>query len=153
MPRKKAVRATETRADVIDKIFTQVDPEIVAAGLLGAVAARGGLVPPLTQLLMSITADGGVAESIKNTWMDVAKLGSVGWMAGEFAYTNVQTLVGLFSPPPNATESEKKALISSQAIMASGAMEGMMMMAFMKNKEAQRTLIEAVKGIGEVIPL
>ena len=30
---------------------------------------------------------------------------------------------------------------------------GMMMMAFMKNKDAQRTLIEAVKGVGEIVPL
>jgi len=144
MPRKKAANATQSRAEVIDKIFAQVDPEIVAAGLLGAVAARGGLVPPFTQLLMSMTSEGGVAESMKQNWMDIAKFGSVGWMAGEFTLTNLETLFGLFTKP-DATPEEKKAVISSSAIMASGMMEGMLMMAFMK-KPGSMTMIQSLIG-------
>lgn len=147
MTRKKAVSRMETHADLVDKIFAQVDPEIVAAGLLGAVAARGGLVPPFTQLLMSMSTEGGVAESMKQTWMDVAKLGSVGWMAGEFALMNLQTLLGLFVKP-DATEAEKKVVISSSAIMASGMMEGMLMMAVMKGPIGQKLIEGALGGNG-----
>ena len=66
MPRKATSKAVEA-ATAIDKVFEQVDVEVLLAGALGAVAARGGIVPPFTRMLMAIGSMSTGTDAIANT--------------------------------------------------------------------------------------
>ena len=134
MPRKKAVRATESASDVADKLLAQIDPEIVLAGALGAVATAGGITPPLTRLLMAVGGNVDLGSDIANkagqTWYDVAQWGSPILFALGMSFGD------------NSPDKQVKA--STQAVVAAGAMEAMMMMAFMKNPNAMQALTSLI---------
>lgn len=126
--------------DSIDKLVQQIDPEVILAGMLGAIAAGGGITPPLTRILMSLGGSPGTSANADlvsafgaaaaSTWYDVAKWGS------PLAFT-----IGLVSPSyspdyvdgKKVTVEERKAQVYQRALMASGALEAMMMMSAMKN--------------------
>jgi len=126
MTRKKPVSATQTRADVADKLLAEIDPEVLLAGALGAVATAGGITPPLTRMLMAVGGNVDLGSDIANkagqAWYDVAQFGSPVLFALGMSFGD--------SKPDSAQKA------SAQAVVAAGAMEGMMMMALMKNPNA-----------------
>lgn len=132
MPRKKAANATQSAADIADKLLAQIDAEVLLAGALGAVATAGGITPPLTRLLMAVGGNVDLGSDIANkaaqTWYDVAQWGSpilfaLGMTFGE-----------------SGGSQDKNVKATTQAVIAAGAMEAMMMMAFMKNPNAMSAL-------------
>ena len=147
MPRKAEKKAADA-ADAWDKVFAQVDPEVLLAGTLGAIAAKGGITPPFTSLLMSLSGDEGIAEKLKDSWMKVAELGSVGWMAGDLTLRQLSPLIDLLTGnhDSGATDEEKKKAVAGYAVMASGAFEAMLMMTFAKNPEFQKAVYDMMSG-------
>jgi hypothetical protein len=130
MTRRKAVSKAQDAVNMADKLLAQVDPEVLLCGALGAVATAGGITPPLTRLLMSIGGNVDLGSDIANkagtAWYDVAQFGSP-----------ILFALGL-SFGDNASTPAAKA--SQQAVIAAGAMEAMMVMAFMKNPAAMEML-------------
>jgi len=138
MTKAKPVSKAMERAEIADKLLAQIDPEVLLCGALGAVATAGGIVPPLTRLLMSVGGNTDLGSDIANkaatAWYDVAQFGSP-----------VLFALGLTFGEDSAPAAQAKA--STQAVIAAGAMEGMMMMAFMKNPAAMESLSKLV-GMG-----
>lgn len=136
MPRKKAVKATESAVSMADKLLAQIDPEIVLAGALGAVATAGGITPPLTRVLMAVGGNTDLGSDIANkaaqTWYDVAQWGSP-----------ILFALGMTFGDSGGSQ-DKSVKATTQAVVAAGAMEAMMMMAFMKNPNAMSALASLV---------
>ena len=136
MPRKKAANATQSRVETLDKLLAQIDPEIVLAGALGAVATAGGITPPLTRLLMAVGGNVDLGSDIANkagqTWYDVAQWGSP-----------ILFALGLSFGESGGSQ-DKSVKATTQAVVAAGAMEAMMMMAFMKNPNAMQALTSLI---------
>jgi len=134
MTKAKAPSKAMERAEIADKLLAQIDPEVLLAGALGAVATAGGITPPLTRMLMAVGGNTDLGSDIANkaaqTWYDVAQWGSPVLFALGLTFGE------------NAPDAEKRA--STQAIVAAGAMEAMMMMAFMKNPSAMESLSKLV---------
>lgn len=153
MPRKKAANATQTRADVLDKIFAQVDPEVMAAGVLGAIAVYGGVTPPLTRLLASFARQG--ARAVDDDYIRAANESARDQaLINDYHKRHGQAVTGSYdwtTMPTDATDDEAAAFRRRNALMASGAMEGMMMMTLMKNKELMNKLYDTGKDIGAAI--
>jgi len=146
MTRKKAVSRTETRADLLDRVLARVDPEVVAAGLLGALAASGGLTPPLTRLLQTINTE---ADKDYTSLFNV--IGPV------FVYTQTQRLVDILTGSGNEESGTTAGdAVKMRALIASGMMEGMLMMTFVKNKEALSSVVgiarSGIQAAGEALP-
>lgn len=147
-PRKAQAQAKETKADLIDKLVKEVDPEVLLAGALGAIAAQGGITPPLTRLLMVFDSNIGqdliASSEATKTWYDVAKWGSpLLWALG----------VGNSA---STSSTESGAQITSRAMIASGALEAMLMMNLVKNPETLKAVLgtgkELVSGL-KVLPV
>ena len=144
MPRKKAASPSQTRADMLDKLFSQVSPEVLLAGMLGGLATMGGITPPLTRMLVALSGDDGPSADLRShfekvagsAWWNVVQLGSPASFIGTF-------LMG--SGTENGTVN--KVPIEQYALVASGIMEGMLMMAFMQNPEAQKVVLSAVDAL------
>jgi len=60
-PTKKAISKAQEASKALDRIFAEVDPNLVLAGLLGGTATAGGVIPPFTRLL---TTMGGSSQDI-----------------------------------------------------------------------------------------
>lgn len=134
MTRKKAVNATQNAVSMADKLLAQIDPEIVLAGALGAVATAGGITPPLTRMLMAVGGNtdlgSDIADKAAQTYYDVAQWGSPILFALGMSFGESQP------------STQQKA--TTQAVVAAGAMEAMMMMAFMKNPNAMSSLASLI---------
>jgi len=68
----------DTGADIIDKIFAQVDPVVAAAGLLCAASTSYGILPPLTSIVNTLTdkeVQSGIVDAL--TWSPVSQV--IGW--------------------------------------------------------------------------
>lgn len=187
---KKAQTKTETHADALDKLLKEIDPEVILAGSLGALAAYGGVTPPLTRILATfddimgdLTKSGvhlpsvtpvsgdeatkGANDAI-NSFFNILKLASpASWVTGVpdpvQAVTDVWTigspLLWVLNPFGSAwgvggsggggggTEKDRATQIQMRGLMASGALEAMMMMTLMKNPGTIVAIGEAVKGI------
>lgn len=151
--------AKETKADALDKVFDQIDPEVVLAGALGAVASMGGIIPPFTRLLMMFGGASGNQQDLSSDLKQASTNLGVGAlfnpiMAPAALWTGIASLV---VGANEQTDPEKqKAAIAQAALAASGAMEGMLMMSIMKHPEILTTIIrqpaEMLKGIGEIVP-
>lgn len=133
-----AQRNIESKAEIIDKLVKEIDPEIILAGALGAIAASGGITPPFTRLLMGtgaiVDGDMTVAKEAAKTWFSVAR-----W-ASPIAF--------IFDMGDDSTgnlPADQKA--TARALAASGALEAMIMLSFAKNPEALRAVSEAIGGI------
>ena len=151
MPRKKAANATESRVDVVDKIFAQVDPTEAALGVLGALATRGGLTPPFTRLMMSIANDG--ADEVAKDWTNVAlKIGSplYAWQSSEYGFFgNLTRLFSKLNPDGSAKSEEQQDIDNkSAAAMSMGAAEYILMYNLFSNPEFQKKMFEMVSGSG-----
>jgi len=148
-PTKKAISKAQEASKALDRIFAEVDPNLVLAGLLGGTATAGGVIPPFTRLL---TTMGGSSQDIN--------LLIQGLQAAQYGYSSLSgVLPGLFAiysgykaqdgstPAPDPT---------TAALFASGALEAMLMYKAFSNPELMKTIIgmpaELIKGVGEFVP-
>jgi len=150
-PTKKAISKAQEASKALDRIFAEVDPNLIIAGFLGGTAAAGGLVPPLTRLL-SIVNTAGSSQDYQRLFEigNVFAYGPGGLIPGLFRlYLGEQERAG--GPAPGEQES-----IAQYALFCSGALEGMLMYNAMKNPEVLKGIIgmpaEILKGIGEIVP-
>lgn len=144
-------RVATDSAELIDKIFAQVDPTEAALGILGAIATRGGLTPPFTRLMMSIANDG--AEKVAKDWVDLSLKATSPlylWQSSEYGFFG--TLSRLFSklnPDGSKKTTEQQELDSkSSAAMSMGAAEYILMYNLFSNPEFQKKMFEMVSGSG-----
>lgn len=138
MAKHSKVNPAETKADVLDKIFKDVDAEIVLAGMLGATAAAGGLTPPLTRLLQTFN------EALTGEGNDYLKVLGLVSPAAAYAYLGT-SLADLIMGVAKDSAIPEQDRIKVYGLMASGALEAMIMMNLVKNKE----LMNQVLGIGK----
>jgi len=167
MTRRKAVSNAQTKADVIDKIFSQVDAEVILVGALGAVASAGGIVGPFTKLMQTMSSFGGLglADSLvdgaskvasETDWWNIAKVMSpISWVTGvpDFGKAASETITAasplawvLTGSATTAEEVSKQ--VQMRALMASGAIEAMIMMTLVKNPKTFEAIAGAVSSMG-----
>lgn len=165
MPRKKAANATETHAEAIDKIFSQVDAEVLLAGALGGIASAYGMYGPFTRLMMGISASSGMTQDVLSSITKDADskrglLDAATFLAAGPMFSVPGVLAGIFfqsekkvidlgngqTATVDKTAEEKNAENAARAMIASGALEGMMMMAFMKNPGSMTLISELLSG-------
>jgi len=148
-PTKKAISKAQEASKALDRIFAEVDPNLIIAGFLGGTAAAGGLIPPLTRLL-SMTSSVSTQDYDRLFQIgNVFGYGPGGIIPGLFRlYLGEQERAG--SPIPT------EASVAQYALFCSGALEGMLMYNAMKNPEVLKSIIgmpaEILKGIGEIVP-
>jgi hypothetical protein len=143
--KKQILTPAQTYSDAFDKIFAQVDPEVILAGALGAIAAGGGITPPLTRILMAFnsgslaTVDLGFKEANDafNTWYGITKYASP-----------IMMLLGIRAESGTpSTQEEAKASYTHTATMASGALEAMVVMSLVKNPATITAIGTAIGGV------
>ena len=157
MPRKKAVRATETRGDLIDKVFAQVDPVVAAAGLLCAVGTSYGATPPLTAMLGTLSNKEVQSDIIDIlTWSPASQL--VGWASGAGGVASwADVFTGNYG---NVSESERDKARRKQGMIVMAAFEGMLLMSLARNEAALAKVMElggkigaaTITAAGEAVP-
>lgn len=147
-PTKKAISKAQEASKALDRIFAEVDPNLILAGLLGGTATAGGIIPPFTRLMVTM---GGSSQDI-DILINALKAGGYGYaglggvLPGLFAiysgYSNKEPSTG-GDPAPGA-------------LFASGALEAMLMYKAFSNPELMKTIIgmpaELIKGVGEIVP-
>jgi len=150
-PTKKAVSKAQEASKALDRIFAEVDPNLIIAGFLGGTAAAGGLVPPLTRLLSIVSSSGTSTQDYQRLF----EIGNV------FAYGPGGLIPGLFrlylgEQERQGSTASAEASIAQYALFCSGALEGMLMYNAMKNPEVLKGIIgmpaEILKGMGEIVP-
>jgi hypothetical protein len=158
MTRKKAARATDSRADIIDKVFAQVDPIVAAAGLLAAAATAYGMAPPLTSLVNTLSnkeLQSNIADVL--TWSPVSA--GIGWMSGGGAGTSwADIITGNYG---NISETDRDKAMRKQGTIILGAFEGMLLMSLARNEAALAKFMElggklgsaTITAAGEAVPL
>jgi len=137
---KKAQTKAQTRVEMLDRLLDEVDPEVLLAGSLGAIAAAGGITPPLTRMLMAIGTNGsGLADDYKTLLIAGTGIGPIWAVASHLFLEQGNTT----APPTNV------------AIAASGALEAMLMMTLVKNPATIEAIGNAVgkasTGIGAIL--
>ena len=149
MTKAKPVSKAQERADLVERIFSRVDPEVVAAGVLGAIAVTGGVTPPLTRMLQTFNEKGGDDYlnifSISPPVMIYLKARDAGGILQDVLFGS-----------GNDTTLPAEDAVKLRGLMAAAMMEGMMMMTFMKNKEAMQSVVgiarSAIEAAGEALP-
>jgi len=132
MTKKKPLSRTETRADMIDKIFSQVDPTELAIGALGAVATKGGLTPPITRMMQAFSTG-----ELSDPGSDFAKvLAMVSPAYGYYVYLP-NWLEGVFGGS-DVPDDKKQSAVAMSALMAAGAAEYMIFYNLARNPEFQK---------------
>ena len=141
-------------ATVIDKMFSEVNAAELLAGMMGGVAASGGVVPPFTRLLMMFGNTSGsmggsnLNADLVNLWAITTNPVNAGMAFWQLIFGGMTGSTTGTTP----TQSE----ITQAALFASGFMEGMIMYNVMKNPTVLTTLIqqpaEIAKAIGEIVP-
>lgn len=129
MGRPRKSKQVETKVDIMDRIFKDLDAEVLLAGALGGVATLGGITPPLTRMLMSL---GGQNDDLKALWAVLS--------IGTFVPAQIYGLI--------FGTSERPADPHAAALAASGALEAMLMMEFVKNPQLVREALGMVKDLG-----
>jgi len=164
---KKAPTKAQTRVDMLDKLVKEIDPEVILAGALGAIAAQGGVVPPLTKILLTVQSIGQVNvdlglgsksdDSVFSDWFNIVKIASpISWLSGPPSVGEAVTDTWKYGSPllfilglSNAgmTEDQKGSVTKMRGVMASAALEGMIVMTAVKNPEVQKAVFDALKGL------
>jgi len=145
-PTKKAVSKAQEASKALDRIFAEVDPNLIIAGFLGGTAAAGGLVPPFTRLL-SITGSGTAGDYQR--LFDVASvfgLGPGGVIPGLFRlYLGEQERAG--------QPVDSSAAVAQYALFCSGALEGMLMYkAFSSPGLLEAVVTQPAKIVDAIVP-
>lgn len=137
MPYKSVSAKRDRTIESIDKIFEQVDPEVMLAGALGAAATIGGLTPPFTKMMEAITGSITTSTDYGLPFLPDLFEGPGGW---------VYMLISGKDKNGNSVDPK------FYAVVCSGALEGMLMMSFAKNPEAMKLLGEAL-GSMKALPV
>ena len=157
MTRKKAPSKALTQAELIDKIFSQVDPIVAAAGLLGAGMASLGIMPPLTAIVNTIynkEAQSDIVDAL--TWSPVSGLAGMA-SGGNFGSSWADVFTGNYGA---VTESERDKARRHQGTILMGAFEGMLLMSLARNETFLNKAMElggklgsaTIIAAGEAVP-
>jgi len=138
---KKAQTKAQTRVEMLDRLLAEMDPEVLLAGLLGATAAAGGLTPPLTRLLQTFN------EALTGEGNDYAKV-FLSMTGPGFVYTQATSLIEIITGTGGDEKTSAPDKIKLYGLMASGALEGMIMMNLVKNKEFMNQVLGVGKSLG-----
>jgi hypothetical protein len=144
-PSKKASQKAQDASRALDRIFAEVDPNLIIAGFLGGSAAAGGIVPPFTRLLMTGNSAAGndVLAAINKT-VTVFGYGPGGIIPGLFA---------LYMNTGDASGTVTKADPTTYALFCSGALEAMLMFkAFAVPGLLESVITAPAKIIDAVVP-
>lgn len=142
-PSKKAVSKAQEASKALDRIFAEVDPNLLVAGLLGGTATLGGIIPPFTRLMM-VMGDSGA---------DYQKLFDAG--ATTFGYGFAGVIPGLFKLYTGSTDSNDPTGgdPTKAALFASGALEAMLMYKAFSTPGLLESVVSApAKIIDAVVP-
>lgn len=132
-------------AELIDKVFAQVDPIVAAAGLLCAASTSLGIMPPLTAIINAVT-DKTVQSDIVDalTWSPVSA--GIGIFSGGSAATSwADIFTGHYG---NISESEATKARKHHGMILLGAFEGMLLMSIARNEAALSKAEDLVSKIG-----
>jgi len=147
-PTKKAISKAQEASKALDRIFAEVDPNLILAGLLGGTATAGGIIPPFTRLMM-VMGDSGDDFKIL---FDAAK-------AAQFGYSGLGgVLPGLFAIYSGYTSQDGSGTKDPgpAALFASGALEAMLMYKAFSSPGLLEAVVKApaeiIKGVGEIVP-
>lgn len=102
-------------------VIERLDPEVILVGLLGGIAAGGGIVPPFTRML---SAFGGMSSDVTDLY------NRMGPSALALGVSPPAALLALLT---NKNEDGSSGPPERYALMASGALEAMVMMSLVKN--------------------
>jgi len=148
-PTKKAISKAQEASKALDRIFAEVDPNLVLAGLLGGTATAGGIVPPFTRLLVTM---GGSSQDI-DILINAVKAGGYGYGGLGGVLPGLFAIYSGYSQKDGTTPSGDP---GPGALFASGALEAMLMYKAFSNPEVMKAVIgmpaELLKGIGEIVP-
>ena len=157
-PRKKKIDTAATLQTILEKI----DPIAIVAMGLGATAAGNGVVPPLTQLLASFSGgfrsftdwSGKAPDALFKMAQTATPFGSLGlleWLFGLIG--EQQQAINELTPTEQQILDER----FRRGLMASGALEALLMYKLLSNPEVLKQLIElpgeVLSGIGSLNPL
>jgi len=141
----------ETTSDILDKLFEEIDSQVLIAGILGGIATKGGLTPPLTRMMAAISTDGigGIAKDYAEL---VTKTASPGYWIGKSVYDQASwmyvVITGKHSDGTRVSDEEKEKTVALSALMAGGAAEYMIYMTLAKNPEFQKRAFDMITGAG-----
>lgn len=151
--------------EILDKFVTELDSNMLICGMLGGLAAYGGIIPPFTRLLMMTSqASGGISAGnlIKSDWdkayLAIGALGPGAITGGAFGSIFGLLLKDQFQKQGfTAQDAKTKAAeISHNAAFCSGALEAMLMYKAMSQPGLLEAVVKApaemLKGVGEIIP-
>jgi len=149
----KKVKAEEA-SKALDRLFAEVDPNLMIVAMLGGSAAAGGLVPPLTRLLMTVGKEPTViSEDYAKMFAGAAVLGPGGMITG--VLPAIFALYVSQNPTAFGASGNDKDPRPA-ALFASGALEAMLMYKAFSTPGLLEAVIKApaemMKGIGEVVP-
>ncbi|MFA5187579.1 MAG: hypothetical protein WC551_13955 [Patescibacteria group bacterium] len=154
---KKASRGLGDHAELIDKIFAQVDPIVAAAGLLGAGMTAAGMTPPLTAIFSTIY-NKEVQSKIVDvlTWSPVSQW--TGMLLGQSGVVSWADLLTWNFGDVELSDREKARLKQGTILM--GAFEAMVIMSLARNEAALAKFMElggkigsaTITAAGEAVP-
>jgi hypothetical protein len=144
-------------AELIDRIFDQVDPIVAAAGLLAAVGTSYGATPPLTAMLGTL-ANKEIQSDIIDvlTWSPISQ--GIGWATGAKGISSwADVFTGNYG---DVSESEKEKARRKQGMIVMAAFEGMLLMSLARNEAALGKVMElggkigaaTITAAGEAVP-
>jgi len=162
---RRAEKQKESYAKTLDRFVNEVDLNMAMAGMLGGLAAYGGIIPPFTRLLMTVAGSTGGAGAVAAMIPDKDKITlAASYMSpGGLLGAGAGTLMGILlknylqdnGASPEAAEAASKQ-ITQTAAFASGALEGILMYKAFSNPEVMKGVLampgEIIKGIGGIIP-
>lgn len=151
MTKKRVI--PESSADKFDKLFAQIDPEVMFAAFLGAMATYGGIVPPMTRLLMAISGKTDVGKDINEGIAKFLTLSPGLALLSGGEWSNWYDLFNTLKPVPKGASADAvEAHRLMIGMMASGAMEGMIMMTLVKSHpELLGQSIDSATKIGAAV--
>jgi len=155
----------EMAASILDRFVNELDANMLICGLLGGMAAYGGILPPFTRLLMMTSqASGGISGGnlIKSDWdkayIAIGSLGPGALTGGAFASIFGVLLKNQYVSSGMTPQDAKikAAEITQNAAFCSGALESMLMYKAMSQPGLLEAVIKApaemLKGVGEIVP-
>jgi len=141
MTKPKPLARTQEAATVIDKLVAEIDPQVLLAGALGAVAVKGGMIPPFTRLLMAMGSFDGDMTLLSSDYAEnkdkyLNAFSAMSWYGGLVPGILGTIFFQSEKAQPDGTTASATAAESMRGAMAAGMLEAMMMMAFMQNPGA-----------------
>jgi len=147
----KPADATSAVVGIVDKI----GPDTLLLGTLGAIAAKGGLVDPLTQMMIALSGGSSPIGDAYKAAYEIASpalllydnAGNIGtWLVEAAQYASGAAPTHRDGTPKSTAE--KEADIKMYAIMASSAANYMIFYTFSKNPEFQKAMYSMMTGAG-----